>query len=324
VSAICFVLAVFSHRSILPVTFILLVLLLLIRPFLALRSSRPHKLAAFLILILLFVFPAIVAAQPLVQLPIWLKPELFAQPHIPFGRIALAEKVTLLLVAPSVLFLVGRLPKPTRSSPANQLFCIVALWSLLISLNPFLAYDLGWSGIAVRLSSLTYIQVAVLVPGMILRLGSTTLWYVASVLGLLFVFGAAIERPSGLQPYYLFNRELIMNEIPRHRGELRPDPLIMAEHGTQFAVVFASGIPSEARLPQNPEHKTIYWLLLGVRADMLEQSMITLGQSAAGSYIVLVSSEDLRRETASMSDSDRQRLFLIKSTSLSGMRYGRF
>lgn len=313
-AALCFVAAAFSHKSVLLLAPLLAVLTFLVRQLLAPQAHGRYRLAALLLFGLLLFAPLVIATQPIITVPESLKSELAVRPQLPFGRVALAEKLILLIAVPATLFLTSRLPESMRGSAAAHLFCVVAALSLLITLNPFLKHTLGWTGTFVRLSGLAYIQVAILVPGLIwlsLRIRRAAAWYAAALVAPLFALSVNAELPSGMQPHYLFNRAQIIEQLPRRRAELGATPLVLAEHGSQFVVTSASGIPSQQRLPQDSTGKTIYWLLFGVKPQMLRPSMITLARGMRGTLTVLVKGDDLQREVTTMSEADRRHLFMV-------------
>jgi hypothetical protein len=309
-SLACFLGAIMSHKAVLPICLALVLLMLPVKLMLSARSPW-HSIVALLVLVLLFVTPWAVASQSLFELPPLLRAELLNYPALPFSHTGWAEKLMLLIAAPGVLLLTF-FQKDIRNSKTCVLLCVLASWSLLVTLNPFLAHSAGWSGIAVRLSGLAYLQVAFLVPGLLwllLTIRAVSTWYVMSLIAPLVFASFAADRPSGMQPHYMFNREQIISGLPLHVSKLGQSPMIVAEHGTQFVVTFASGIPAQQRLPQNSEGKTVYWLLLGINQEMLDPSMIVLGQSAGGSFIVLVQSDNLKQIAQTISEGGRLRLF---------------
>lgn len=313
-AGLCLLAAALSHKSTLPLSLGLAALAGLSRLLLPAETPRAYRAGALSVLCLLLVAPALAAAQPLWELPPWLKSEFLTGPSLPFRRAAFAEKLILLLAAPAALALLFRSPRRERASLAGYLICVTALWSLLVTLNPFLNFRLGWSGIAVRLSGVAYIQVGILLPGLLWlthRARPAAVWYVLAAAAPLFVLSLRAEPPSGLQPAYLYNRAQVIESLPRHRQQLGPSPLVVAEHGDEFVVTYASGVPSQQRPPSDTRYENIYWLISGIKPSMVEPPMITLARGAGGSSIILSEREGLRALVDKLPEREKERLFFL-------------
>jgi hypothetical protein len=307
-----FLLAMFSHKSILPVSAMLIILLVISRCLFTGEQSRFRRVYALPAITLILVGPWIIAAQPFFVLPISLKNEVLKVPQLPFGSVALPEKLILMITAPAVLFLASKLSKQKSVSLATSLFCAVALWSLLVTLSPFLAYDLGWMGVAVRLSALSYIQVGILVPGlvwMIIQVRPVATVYATVVTAPLFFLSMNSALPAGMQRNYLDDRAQVITNLKTLGPRLPTNSIVIAEHGTQFVVTFATGIRSISRIPQDSSNATVYWLLVGIPSPMLNEQMTILAQSAHGSLVVLIKDDDLKTRLATMTEVEKRRLF---------------
>lgn len=136
--------------------------------------------------------------------------------------------------------------------------------SLLLTLNPFLNRDGGWLSVAERLSSLSYIQLAILIP--ILFWSATPVMIrsaVSSCLALAILFSAIslqMVPPWGLRNEYMARRTQLIDTLKRNQGKLNGQELIIAPHGDQFLVSYFLGVRSHRKLEINLQH-TPYWLL---------------------------------------------------------------
>lgn len=313
---ICLLGAIFSHRSswaIIPLlggaTFSL--------HFLTKNPlTRKLRFAIALCLLLLWCAPAILSLLPFIKLPEWLHQEFLVIPKLPFSTAAIAEQIILLVVAPATLLIVLFFRKeksPSRS--ADLLFGAIALWSLLLTINPFFN-NRGAMGLTWRLSTLAYLQVALLVPGLIYLLiplsRRAVIILCAFVLPL--IGGSLLfSRPLGLRPVYLSERGALLYRLPKVRDELGPTPLVVTPHGDQFVVTWALGIPAQQRWPENRDPQTIYWLLYHVEPSFLAMPVTILLREKDGNFVVLAKDEVVRAQFNEMSMDERQRLLMNNS-----------
>ncbi len=225
VGFVLFTLALLSHRSAPFITLMIITMMLLLRYVILPESVKStYKILASLFLLVLWLMPFIVAVQPFVQLPLWLKSEFLISPRVPFARVAFAEDIVLLIAAPILLFLTIRLRSSMRNNLAGCFFGSIAVFSLLITLNPFLNHNTGLLGLVGRLSGLAYLQVAFLVPGLIWLLGSypsrKVMLYAAAPILILMTFSLAMPLPAGLRPEYLAERNELVRQLPTHLQQL--------------------------------------------------------------------------------------------------------
>ncbi len=115
----------------------------------------------------------------------------------------------------------------------------VAIWALLITINPFLNSDPQLPTVSGRLGLLAYLLVAILLPGFFWLIVSnhkaSTLYIAAAILPLLF-FNLRAPIPPGLRDDYLRRRQLLIQSLPVIPGHPDKEPLVMAAHGDQFVV----------------------------------------------------------------------------------------
>lgn len=311
-SAIGFVAASFSHRSIPAIAFMIVISVVLMNFLIRARSSgQSYRAIVALIILALWCAPAILAAQPFIHLPVWIERELLIAPRLPLSQAAIAEQVIVLVVAPATLILI-LLKQESRVSIANLFLGSVALWSLLITVNPFLnnkgAMNFTW-----RLSTLAYIQVAILVPGLIwlvLSLRRESAILIAAFVLPLMIGSARYSLPYGMRPEYLSQRAELLRRLPFFRQQLEQTSLVISPHGEQFIVTSVLGIASQQHWPDNNTYQPIYWLLHHVEPRFYTSSMILLMKENDGSYTMLAKDADVQQRLAAITDIERKRLFM--------------
>ena len=279
------------------------------------RSSFNHRKAwAPLALIFVAVAPALVAGQPFIELPGWLGKELLAWPRWPAnlgGPVGALEMTALLLVAPPTLLLLTRLRNALPTPHFVTVTGGVALWSLLVTLNPFLNHDVRQLGIVGRLDHLTYVQLAILIPGLLWLTAHTWRRLLAFLLPLtvLLVLASGLSPlPKGIRPEYVLNRARMLRELPEHGRELGTNPLVIARHGDEFVVTWSLGVPAQQRLPDDTAGHTVYWLLHHVGQSDLTTSMTVVMEEGDDSCLALVRHDELSRWQDTMTGAERKRL----------------
>ena len=313
-SVVLLVGALLSHVSIWGITFSIVVLMLLLRSVANSPRSRLLNLGWLFAILSLMLVPALLAAQKFVALPPWLGSELLIRPRwlislrSPMGK---AEMVVLILTVPATLFLIVR---HRRALPGNTLSIVagaVALFSLLITLNPFLNHDVRHFGIVGRLDHLMYLQVAVILPAFIWLTLHVYRKVAGLVLVLTFCFLAAsmmAPLPRGLQTGYLTERELMIRALPEQRQQLGANPLVIAQHGDEFVVSWVLGIPAQQNLVATTEGESIYWLLHQVNPAILTPSMVVVMEEENGSGLILMNHRELRQWIGTIDEANRNRL----------------
>ncbi len=308
---VLFVLAAFSHRSVLAVASLLAVLALLSACLCGRCGGARSRRAALLAVSLMWCAPAVAAAQTFFALPVWLKRELSVHAKWPLHDAGLSEGLILLAVAPAVLLLLAR-SRPSRlSNTGAALLGAVALWSLLLTINPFLNADPGLLTISGRLGYLSYLQVALLLPGLLLLLRHVSRrapFYAAALILPLTMMGTRAAIPYGLQPDYLTRRAALIQNLPAVSHQLGPSPLVIAPHGDQFVITFTLGIPAQQRLPQDDTAATIYWLMNGFECRAETPASVVMSEGDGGPCTVLIEDNELRLLLDSVPDAERRRL----------------
>lgn len=303
------VVALLSHKSTIGILIVLAILVMLF-----IGTSRPglkmrYRYAALFLLLLIFVVPGIVAIQPYFEVPAWLRLELSPYPRWPLSGITVHEGFILVFVAPVTLFLLAT----SRVKPLDHrtlTLAAVALWSLIITVSPFLNSDPGLRTISGRLGYLAYIQVAILFPGvlwLISRWRRGTAIYAAAVLLPLVALSMRTPLPHGLRPHYLDRRAQLIQSLPTTAGSLGQAPVVIAAHGDQFLITATLGIRSQQRLPDT-DYDPVFWLFDQFECQKVPDAIVVIRESG-GLCTVLVKDPEVRQLLAGMAETEQRRLF---------------
>lgn len=302
--------ALFSHKSALVFAATIAICVLLV---LALTRSAVWKVRALLVIVVLWVSPMVIAAQPLISLPESLRAQISLRPQWPIEPGLIAEELMLAIAALAVLgFVIWSKPR-TETKRLDLSLGAIALWSLLITLNPFFNTQAMLSGVAGRTRLFAYLPIALLVPGLIWFAHSMrreAAIYVGAVFLPLFVLSALGPMPYGLRTEFLARRVELIRSLETHSGELAQNSLIIAPHGDQFAVTATTGIPSQQRPAESSNDGVTYWLLNDVRDPALIGESIVLIRNG-NAATVIVDSAVLKSRLSSMPDA--YRLVLLRA-----------
>jgi hypothetical protein len=289
--------SLFSHKSALLFVPALISGALLI---IGLTDSRTRKIA-LPIIVLLWLLPGIIAAQPFATAPEWLRAQISIRPQWPFESAVITEELMLLLAASGVLLLVLRRSPESTWNVAYLVFGTIALASLLITLNPFFNARAMQSGVAGRSRLFCYIQVSLLAPGLIwlvMQEKRKAAIYVGGVLLSLLFLTSLEPMPYGLRPEFIARRMQLIDSLKTHSGEIAQNSTIVAPHGDQFVITATIGIASQQRPNENPGDKYVYWLLNDVSDPVLNSQGISLFKNEHGVTILVQDSVfNLRWET---------------------------
>lgn len=313
-AAVLFIAAVCSHRSAWALASAIFTFGVLLRPLFTKDYLNSRKVPALLAAIFLAISPALVAAQPFMGLPEWVAREVLARPqwpvHLgsPFGTL---EMTALLVAAPLTLLFLRRLPGIPPTPHFAPIMGGVALWSLLITLNPFLNHDVRQLGIVGRLDHLMYVQLGILIPGLTWLtsyLQRKSLVVLLPLTALFLVTSWLSPLPKGLRQQYISNRSQMIGALPEHRQQLGLNPLVIAQHGDEFVVTWALGLPAQQRLPDDTNGHTVYWLLHHVRQSDLTNSMIVVVEEEDDLCLVLIRHEELAHWLSTMTEAEQKQL----------------
>ncbi|HEX8475598.1 MAG TPA: glycosyltransferase family 39 protein [Pyrinomonadaceae bacterium] len=317
-SATLFVAALLSHKSAWAVAFALTLLSLLLYRFESRERSSRTTLRRYAPLILVVIFlaiiPALVAQQTLVEIPAWIGKEILGKPEWPLSfttPVGKVERLVLLIVAPLFLVLTERYRELVAPRHFKSIVGAVGLWSLLVTLNPFLNHDVKQLGVVGRLDHLMYIQLAVLVPGLIWVVQRTNRRATFVVLALTLVITTAslsASLPKGLQPRYLFNRTQMIAHLPALRAEFDANSQVIAAHGDEFIVTWLLGMDARQSMSPSSQSKSIYWLLHYVEPSTLTPSISVVMEQEGDWCMVLVRHGELSQWINAMSEPEKYHL----------------
>ena len=307
--------AAFSHRSALVIVLAVVIFAGLLYWLFAqdsLRGYRPY--AALLFVSIVWLSPAILAMQSFARLPKWLTDEVLTVPKLPFDQYALGDEILLLIASLLVLFLLLAFRRRLPRGAGAYFFGSVALWSLVVTMNPFLNPVPGWLSLAGRLRGLAYIQVAILVPALlwwVIKLRRELAPYAVAVTIPFVLLSALSPRPRGMQPDYLSARQQLLTNLPRVRPQLGPNPIVIAAHGDEFLVTSVLGVPSQHTRPANTNHQDVFWLLRNMNNEDLTVLVLDVKPDSQSMSTVLIEDTELQAQLREMPDAERRRLFSI-------------
>ncbi len=303
-SGILLFLAIGSHRSIIPFVIVGFWSFSLWALFLRARKNE-NSSQQILILIACLVsiaFPAIIVlSNSWLSSPIEIQNNLTAFPKLPFRLSTLPEILLLLIFSPFCLWLMFSKQSEQLSQTFKYTIGTIALFSILLTLNPFLSSDLGFSSLGGRLRVLSFIQVAILVPGAVLlvnerwkekKINRLLLGLIAAIILPMLIWSYSLPLPRGIQKDFLETRENMIQGLENNKQNLDKDSIIIANHGQQFLVTAITGITSQQTYPKDTENKPIYWLVEGVATTLLDKSMLVLFKDARGQNTVIVKDDE--------------------------------
>jgi len=220
--------------------------------------------------------------------------------------------IALLLTAPTILLLNVRYRSASPENPFWPTVSAVAVWSLLINLNPFLNHDVRQIGIIGRLDHLIYIQIAIILPALIwlsLRVNRKLGWILLTITFCFTAVSMAAPFPKGLQPRYLAERQQMIQALPEQRQQLGTNPLVIAQHGDEFVITWGLAIAAQQHFPTNSGGQSTYWLLHQVNPTTLTPSTIVVTEEENGSGLILMKHDDLTKWLSTINEEERNRLF---------------
>ncbi|HEX8397185.1 MAG TPA: glycosyltransferase family 39 protein [Pyrinomonadaceae bacterium] len=305
------VLAVFSHKSIFFILLILLFLMFLIYLTFYVFTEKWKRITVIVFLFILFLSPQIVLYQSLISLPQWLLNEISGKTYWAFGK-AIFVEVFFLLVLSFLVISYSVYFRHRLSSTALTLFCAIAAWSILITLNPFInPNDYSSEPIIERLRALAYIQIAILTPGLLWMILSThkqSLPYALAAIIPLICLGHILgEIPHDIEDDYLERRAQIIQNLPKYKEQLESS-IVIAHHGDQFVVTAILNVPSKKDLTPMENHKSVYWLIDYEEKDFnVESGVLPLAHNSKGKLSGLIGYSALERLLETMEETQRNR-----------------
>jgi hypothetical protein len=316
VSVLLITCAALSHASIWIIAPVMLVVALIIRRLKGDERWNWVMLFTALVVCLGLTCAALLAYQEVFSLPAWLAIEVT---HLRFpitlrNPVGKAEAFMLLCTVPLALFLILRNWNKVPNQSFRVVVLTVSVWTLLITLNPFLNHDITQLGIVGRLDHLMYLQVAMLVPAVIyLALGTNKkVAIIYSVLTIFFVIASmAAPLPRGLRSSYLEERQQIIEALPLQRQQLGPDAFVIAQHGDEFLVTWLLGTPAQQTFPVSSGGKSIFWMVHQVKPNTVTTEMVVVMDEENGSALVLMKHGDMVQWINMLNARDRNQLWEV-------------
>jgi hypothetical protein len=285
------------------------------------RFSRRFRLLSCAIVMVLFGLPLAWVWQPLWSVPQELKNELLKIPRLPFRQVDLAERWMSSAAVVMTTFTWFRCRQVLLNNAAGLTLVSMALWSCLITLNPFLNHQTGVVGIVGRLGMMTYLQAAIAVP-LLLALLFEVSGRMVFLTGLFFLPFLALSYfaplPLSLRKEYLQDRDSLVAELPKLRAQLCEKPFIVARHGDEFLVTAVVKVPSQQKPPVE-QQQCVYWLIYQPPAvSLVGPSSI----ATPNNDFVLVEDRNLKLTLASVSQQQYRQLLAANShlRDLAGVR----
>jgi dolichyl-phosphate-mannose-protein mannosyltransferase len=303
--------AVFSHQMAVGVVLVVTVSLFLFNGLVSSKSEGRYAFAALIAFVAIYFAPAVFKAQAVIDIPERLRTELSAIPQWPISYNYFPETLVLVLCAPlTVLLLLEQRRRIRAGSVGSSLAGLVAIWSLLVTLNPFLTEDRGWTEMVGRIRGWAYIQVALILPAVIWLVFSTRrkfAFYILAIVPPFAILTALSPLPLGLRAEYLSRRAQLAQNLPYYTDQVSRDSLVIASHGDQFLVTARLGTASQRLAPENTTAQTVYWLLDTSKHQSPAFESVRVAEYPT-SMTVLVEDRVLRLFLQSATDVDKRRL----------------
>lgn len=313
-SAALLLAALFSHKSTWALAPAFLCLAL---PFYLLQFSgwrARHAVALAVLVLLLGLSPALLANQTLLRLPALIEGEFLANAEWPLGfaGVGRGDRLALLLTAPAAVLFIWRRRQGLTSPHLGPAAGAVALWSLLVTLNPFLNHDVRGLGVVGRLDHLMYLQTAILIPAVIALSLSSAPKVRRTLIALAVLFmGASMlsPLPRAARPQYLDYRVRMIRALPEVRQEVGGSPTVIAPHGDEFIVRWSLGLRAQQKMPEDAQPPSTYWLLHRVPASTLTPTMAVVMEED-DLCLALVRAEELMPWLGSLTEQEQSHLLV--------------
>lgn len=308
-SATMILASLFSHRSILW----LILIFLLLGPFtffwLKASLNRAHQALFGIILLGLFVSPLVLAWQPMFDVPPWIMSEISEFPSNPFHSSNLLEILMLLIISAVTFFFFFFNPKLFTPNLINVALFSIVVWGCLFSVNPFLNHKAGITGVVTRIDLLAFLQVAIAAP-ILLSIFFKNKHKIAAVITAFFVsllfFRWFAPIPLGIREDYLQTREVLVNELPSLRKQICQTPFIIARHGDQFLVTSVLKVPSQKSPPAEGNSPCVYWLVHLQETN--DQAIFNNSIKSKTGRFALIEDAELKRAFNSLSTYEQRQL----------------
>lgn len=256
----------FSHRSMVLIVFTVIVLILILWLAWEVWPSRFPLLRTAIVVCVLACLPLVALIQPVFGSQ--LKESVSLVPQLPLTPDWFEEQMALLFLAPFALYLV--VTQSPGSRLARYTIGTSALFALLFTLNPFLTHKGNLTTITERLDLLAYLEIAILLPGVVwlVKTRSVALTISSCVLALLLLGNKTL--PIGVQAGFLDRRETLLRNLSEGQPEIPQGSIIIAPHGDQFLATFVTRVPAQNKISAAGPSQEVFWLLLGTPCQINE------------------------------------------------------
>ena len=280
VSALLVVCAIASHRSSAPIVACIALILLL---FLAIsRSSRKLTILSI---------AAVIAAS---WTATWFVHARTTRLENPFQGPATFELV--------VLGIAGLFCLSTTDLIAK----IAGVLAFAVTLNPFLDRATSLDSIGGRLSLLAHVQIAVMLPILIVRTVSRSRQITIACVVVLLAFALINMRrpiPKGLEMDFLSRRSILIKGLQEIGPSVPIGSFIVAPHGDQFIVTHILGVAAKNRIAAKPDSRA-QWLIRRLPGTLTGFDLLPVTNEGRLRY-ALISHTELERMLAMLSARDR-------------------
>ena len=280
VSALLVVCAIASHRSSLVIIACIALTVLLLLAI----SSFSHKLTVLTIAVL-------IAALWTVA---WFVHGRTTRLENPFQGPATFELVVLCIAALYCLFSTDRIAQ------------IAGVLAFAVTLNPFLDRATSLDSIGGRLSLLAHVQIAVMLPILIVRTVShpRQINIVCIVVVLAFTFvNLSRPIPRGLEADFLLRRSILIKGLQKLSPSVPIGSFIVAPHGDQFIVTHILGVAAQNRIAANTDSHA-QWLIRRLPGTLTGFDLLPVTDEGRLRY-ALISQTELERMLAILPAKDR-------------------
>jgi hypothetical protein len=288
------IIAIFSHRSIILIAFTGLICLVFSHLLLIYlkKEKKIYQIGFLLIFVLILFLPIIFSLEP--NLDIFLvSKDIKMLPSFPSHFATLPEIIILFFVSPIVFFIIILDSENSLINGRKKTILVAFLvWTMTISLNPFISSENGFFSIGGRLRTVAFIQVAIFVPflfNILINFHNKIISYLSYIILPLMLWSFLSPIPRGIQSDYLTARALLINGLTKKLEIVSEDSLIIADHGDQFVITAIAKVHSQQTFPQNKNNFfEIYWLLRNVPPTLVDKHAINIATDFNGNQTVLV------------------------------------
>lgn len=261
--------AFFSHKSILPLFFLIFLSYAAFYVLAKSIGSRLFPVFLFFLISIGFLYPLIFTIYPFNSFFPTISENVSFNPNSPlFIKGYFEEKFILLILSPVSFFISlwnWKLSKNLALSNGQ-----ISILAIFVMFNPFLTHTEIIITIADRLLLLMHVQIAFLfafTTHLIAVDKKSKILITASILVLLLLGNG--NEIKGNDKRFLTQRQNLIINLEKFKETIPKQSVIIAPHGYQFLITSVLEIPSQ-RLLSN-ERYPVYWLIFGVPCDKADK-----------------------------------------------------